>query len=160
MTEKWEPCCLCSGLLLKCAWHVCWISKGKAECGMAGGHGPNRLQWSMSFQSMQFPLWVIFQERMNHYILFANCGPASAHQCCDWSWDGCTFLKRTGGEHSSELSPAPLQSMGKKAKGHIKYICDFHGWLNMEATRERRWNLSNGWIHENKSTDLHCFALD
>lgn len=76
---------------------------------MAGGHGHNRLQWGMSFQNMQFPLWVIFQERMNHYILLCNCGSASAHQFCDWIWSGCTFLRLTGSEcHTSQQNTWPL----------------------------------------------------
>lgn len=69
-------------------------------------------------------------------------GPASAHQCCDWIWGGCTFLMVTGGEYHT-FQKNIQQSLGKKAKGHIKYICNFHSWSSMEAAREIIWYFSN-----------------
>lgn len=56
---------------------------------------------------------------MNHYILFCHCGSASAHQCGDWIWGGCTFLMLTGGEcQTSQQNAWPLCKVwGRRQKG-------------------------------------------
>lgn len=84
---------------------------------------------------MQFPLWVIFQERMNHCLLLCNCGSASAHQFCDWIWGGCTFLMLTGSEcHTSQQNAWPLRKVwGRRQKGRQSTFAT--------STADQAWKL-------------------
>lgn len=147
LCKEWQTNRKLAAFVVVCTWRVPGMSvsfpRERPSVAWQAGMVTRGYSEVCHFRACNFLFESFFRNESLHPLLSLWLCLCTSMRWLDLGWMHLFNANRRWMPDFTAERLAPLQSLGKKAKGHAKYIWNFRRWSGMETARQRIWDLSN-----------------